>query len=750
MPGNKVSVYQGKYTEVLNQVMMPGLVQSRLKKDDAVNWSKMWTDLPRTRYLLTDGSSLEEYLLPLVSWEPNTENDAAIPYMQGEINSSIWNDAFIHELVMSNINEEGLLKNPDGQTLEQFSFVYLDDTKTLCGVSVVYQKNNPEIFYASVIRNCRAPANEREVFCMVSETISTRRGRECYPDPGHLTELHKASQQFRGFLRSRELYENMHDLFTGRAVNIEAHARFDATKNSSSGETKTLYFEEKIQEQFPGSILSNDHGRRVYSSAQAQRAALNGKPLRIRGNYTEVSNFLNIGYQKDRPEDIARDISRMTYVDSPANPAEAYLSRLETWVEGASVEDGLRYNQGDLDAGHFSNFLPVWISLQNPGVQQETREISKFSFAYIDDNGVPCGMTIQHVQGTPHWTASIIRNTLAKPEEREVEFLCSPEIAATLPPSSEGVELTLTESTQAARDDFMQRLDSGHVSKLLHEFRVFTDTGEPSSDIGELQGEGQKGVEFRKRAPDFATRINPESSEAAQSRPSDEESLAERIGKLAFKSPPPAAKASSSGFRLNVQTGDNSPRTAPARAPAPSFFERNKFSLPLTIAAGVAAVALVALAGVFTAGIVPTILGVCGIVAGGICIAGAVKVLINEKEEKARLQEAERGQQGSEAMMLKAMDKGHGNSALNPKNAQGAGAGAEMDSRLRGNDTGAGAAPKPVKGILRKGDSPQKSTKRVQFDLPKEDTGAGVGFTDSDDEDDSLTDSTGPRLGMNG
>jgi hypothetical protein len=81
------------------------------------------------------------------------------------------------------------------------------------------------------------------------------------------------------------------------------------------------------------------------------------------------------------------------------------------------------------------------------------------AFSYFDQNNVPCGVSVCYSQSDPSlWTATIISNTTAEPDQRTVTMICAEEMLGSSVP-------TVWNST--AMKQFRKALNSQTVSELL-------------------------------------------------------------------------------------------------------------------------------------------------------------------------------------------------------------------------------------------------------------------------------------------
>ncbi|WP_131796055.1 hypothetical protein [Legionella lansingensis] len=143
---------------------------------------------------------------------------------------------------------------------------------------------------------------------------------------------------------------------------------------------------------------------------------------------------------------------------------------MTTWL---APNTSKAYTQGNITASLYSMILKGFI-LFNPkfvkvGSKRKDNNREEYhddkvrfnlSFAFYDDNGIPCGVNISYSTLDPElWTAAIIRNTTTEPELRKV-LIISPEDIIDAP------EDKLTAPAKAA-DFFLNFLQSKQIKKLL-------------------------------------------------------------------------------------------------------------------------------------------------------------------------------------------------------------------------------------------------------------------------------------------
>ncbi|ASQ45790.1 hypothetical protein [Legionella clemsonensis] len=170
----------------------------------------------------------------------------------------------------------------------------------------------------------------------------------------------------------------------------------------------------------------------------------------ITGNYREVCNKLFSKVAADgfcagssfqeAGDEILKDIPRGYFVSSNGRTHKDLMS---TWI---NPKVSKAYSQGNINASFFllpfQNFLT---SVENEPYLEEIKKskqlnmesyffmdrknLKEINFAFYDDEGIPCGVFFIYSTLAPQlWSAAIIRNTPAAPEEREVLFMSAEKI----------------------------------------------------------------------------------------------------------------------------------------------------------------------------------------------------------------------------------------------------------------------------------------------------------------------------------
>lgn len=174
------------------------------------------------------------------------------------------------------------------------------------------------------------------------------------------------------------------------------------------------------------------------------------KVRKLKGNYKDllekifpdnqaaVQGF--ISDSKDIANELLKDLSRQHFM--PTN-GRTYEEHVATWLSPSTSK---AYTQGNMTASFFSLALQTFIMESSKFVEQKTRrgiqprtednritlyfkERNDLSFAYFNDHGIPCGVSIAYSKLDPRlWTATIIRNTTSAPEEREILMISGEDI----------------------------------------------------------------------------------------------------------------------------------------------------------------------------------------------------------------------------------------------------------------------------------------------------------------------------------
>lgn len=185
------------------------------------------------------------------------------------------------------------------------------------------------------------------------------------------------------------------------------------------------------------------------------------------GSETEVVKKLKISSETRRTQDpynvMHKDIPRTFIIDN-----ELYNS-----LSRAPREEIINseYRQGNLDAGRVSNVLYTNYTLSfcdEEGMINLNEEDSpglnngNIRFAYYDQDGEPCGFSINYHKRHPdQWVISIVKNTLAPPEERMITIFEHGEIISDKEDSFEQIqESTLSQQLVSA-------INSQTIAKLL-------------------------------------------------------------------------------------------------------------------------------------------------------------------------------------------------------------------------------------------------------------------------------------------
>ncbi|WP_156812618.1 hypothetical protein [Legionella tunisiensis] len=128
---------------------------------------------------------------------------------------------------------------------------------------------------------------------------------------------------------------------------------------------------------------------------------------------------------------IFKDLPRNAFLPSGGKTADDYV---RDWSNTPSYD----FAQGNLTAGLYHSIMVIFMlhpdflkedTGRNPDEFQEyLTSVQKVDFAYYNDEGIPCGISISYSLKDPSlWFATIIRNTTGMPENRETLCFSSSE-----------------------------------------------------------------------------------------------------------------------------------------------------------------------------------------------------------------------------------------------------------------------------------------------------------------------------------
>ncbi|MDP1603118.1 MAG: hypothetical protein Q8M03_07620 [Legionella sp.] len=166
------------------------------------------------------------------------------------------------------------------------------------------------------------------------------------------------------------------------------------------------------------------------------------KIKQIKGNYKEALDAVELpaAFAKEASYDAAvtslfEDLKRAIFVESHGKTFDDFIS---TWMDSNVSKT---YSQGNMDAGFFDliklHFLlsPSFIKEGTDRTEEKRQQYlngpnnQALKFAYYDDDAIPCGVSIAFSGlDSGIWTATIIRNTPASPEERQVMIIGSEDL----------------------------------------------------------------------------------------------------------------------------------------------------------------------------------------------------------------------------------------------------------------------------------------------------------------------------------
>ncbi|MDR3502295.1 MAG: DUF5336 domain-containing protein [Legionella sp.] len=189
-------------------------------------------------------------------------------------------------------------------------------------------------------------------------------------------------------------------------------------------------------------------------------------------NFTTASTEISTQLLKDLERDQFLSTNNRTYEEFVAH-----------WMDPAV---SVAYNQGNLTSSFFSLLLSMYM-LQDPRFEKQKTakdapertdrqeyyhrdKKSDIALGYFDDEGVACGISIDYSLVDPNlWTITIIRNTTAAPEDRQVLLTSSAEM---LPAGNKG--LVNINDAQKAILDFLK---SKTLSQQIKDCGLFAKDG---------------------------------------------------------------------------------------------------------------------------------------------------------------------------------------------------------------------------------------------------------------------------------
>lgn len=146
--------------------------------------------------------------------------------------------------------------------------------------------------------------------------------------------------------------------------------------------------------------------------------------IELTGNFKEILVILQLPAVFGDPTPkfrqlIDKDLPRSSYIDFDDRSFEHCR---ETW-NAETISPA--YNQGHITGSFFECFLQVRADILEDHSFFERNNQIRLNFAYFDDEGLPCGLSIcASVQNPALWCVAIIRNTIVEPEDREVTVFC--------------------------------------------------------------------------------------------------------------------------------------------------------------------------------------------------------------------------------------------------------------------------------------------------------------------------------------
>lgn len=168
--------------------------------------------------------------------------------------------------------------------------------------------------------------------------------------------------------------------------------------------------------------------------------------------------------------DIAKDKYRATVIElRPQHSAETTRRQIYKQEE---YDHFPCYGQGEYDANAFFFIFTVNPNLAEMSLNYRMEHPDDlnfktyFGFPYIDDQGIPCGLSFYRFGHEPDakYVITLIRNTHAPYEQREVTFICSEEIIQTANyPSMQGTDI----AENKIFNDLRLQIKSARVTELF-------------------------------------------------------------------------------------------------------------------------------------------------------------------------------------------------------------------------------------------------------------------------------------------
>jgi len=215
---------------------------------------------------------------------------------------------------------------------------------------------------------------------------------------------------------------------------------------------------------------------------------------RLSGNYAQMVGALFSKGPQQFQSDIARHLlvkeSKEAYVKGLRNDidrtAVVDFNRtandvLNTIFNPEHYEESLFFMQGIFEAGVIQTYIGMlydseYFRAEIMGFDHTVREcVHTIHFAYIDDNQVNCGLTIQRIgldkngSDCQRYTIALSRNTSAHPEDHEIICICEQELLGLGPfdnASEHLQEVDLDESN--IFESFQHLIRSEKIVELIH------------------------------------------------------------------------------------------------------------------------------------------------------------------------------------------------------------------------------------------------------------------------------------------
>ena len=246
-------------------------------------------------------------------------------------------------------------------------------------------------------------------------------------------------------------------------------------------------------------------------------------PTFIRGNLQEISQqlfienddhemnplggaFVEVDYSSNQKQ-IQKDLHRSHFVPTNGQKVDRFIT---DWVNNPRND----FMQGNMTASLFEMALQVHIlegkNFTKEGRSEEDRmdyflARKSINLAYYNDQGEPCGVSFSYSKEDPSlWTVSVIRNTTAAPEERDICVLGASEVFG------KGKDVSATDCMQ----EFSAMLGSKEMAKIFAD--TITPDGHANFEALDALDKKSKDEYIVKESHPLLARIKKRFSELAE------------------------------------------------------------------------------------------------------------------------------------------------------------------------------------------------------------------------------------------